>query len=405
MRVHCAILLISVLGLVAPGAASADFVHVVAPGETLSSVAAADGLSVGQLAAANGLSPAAQLISGSGIQIPPQGSTSAPAQSSGQILPQGSSGATLQSSAGGDGDADSDDGLATAPPVSSPSGSAGGGSYLVQPGDTLSAIAARAGMSVNQLAAANGLDPNGVLLAGSVLRQSPAAPVNSSTANVSSGSYVVQPGDTLAAIAARAGVSIAQLAAENGLDPNGVLLAGSVLRLSGSGSALPVSNQTGQTASAATQPVGVAAEGSSVNPPYPTPETVSPSQVGAIAAANGVPASLADAIAYQESGFNNAAVSTADARGVMQILPGTWDWIQRTLVPGASPLAPASAADNIRGGVLLLRSLLNSTGGNSALAAAGYYQGLPSVEQNGVYPSTQQYVNNVMSLAQRFGGG
>jgi soluble lytic murein transglycosylase-like protein len=142
-----------------------------------------------------------------------------------------------------------------------------------------------------------------------------------------------------------------------------------------------------------------------VNPPYPTPQTVSPSTVGSIAAANGVPPSLADAIAYQESGFNNGAVSSADARGVMQILPGTWDWIQHTLVPGASPLAPASAVDNVRGGVLLLRSLLDSTGGNPAMAAAGYYQGLPSVERYGVYPSTQQYVNNVMALAQRFGGG
>jgi hypothetical protein len=49
--------------------------------------------------------------------------------------------------------------------------------------------------------------------------------------------------------------------------------------------------------------------------------------------------------------------------------------------------------------------LLNSTGGDPAMAAAGYFQGLPSVQRYGVYPSTQQYVNDVMSLAQRFGGG
>ena len=335
----------------APAAASADFVHVVGAGESLSSVAAADGLSVEQLAAANGLSPAAQLVAGTGLQIPPQGSTAS---------------APVASTATGDGDGDSDDPVATttAPgPASTGDGD----------GDS---------------------DDTGAA--------TPAAPVNSATASVGGGSYVVQPGDTLTAIAARAGMSVAQLAADNGLDPNGVLLAGSALRLSGGGSALPVS---GQTSSAATQPVGSSAEGSAVNPPYPTPETVSPSEVGSIAAANGVPPSLADAIAYQESGFNNGLVSSADARGVMQILPGTWQWIQNTLVPGSSPLAPASASDNIRGGVLLLRSLLNSTGGNAALAAAGYYQGLPSVQQNGVYPDTQQYVNNVMSLAQRFGGG
>jgi soluble lytic murein transglycosylase-like protein len=68
----------------------------------------------------------------------------------------------------------------------------------------------------------------------------------------------------------------------------------------------------------------------------------------------------------------------------MQILPGTWDWIQRTLLAGGPALAPASAADNVRGGVLMLRSLLNSTGGDPALAAAGYYQGLPSVQRDGM---------------------
>jgi LysM repeat protein len=340
MRVPSAVVsLLAAIALVAPAAASASFVHVVAAGESLSSVAAADGMSVQQLAAANGLSPMAQLVAGSGIQIPPQGAA----------VPAGATVPATTAVSAGDGDGDSDDTATEA--------------------------------------------------------ASPAAPVNSSTASVGGGSYVVAPGDTLSAIAARAGLSMAQLAAANGLDLNGVLPAGSVLRLSGGGAAIPVSTQSVATGSASTQPVGAVAEGSAVNPPYPTPESVSPSQVGSIAAANGVPPSLADAIAYQESGFNNGAVSTADARGVMQILPGTWDWIQRTLVPGASPLASASASDNVRGGVLLLRSLLNSTGGNPALAAAGYYQGLPSVQRHGLYPSTQQYVNNVMSLARRFGGG
>jgi LysM repeat protein len=319
MRVCVAVLLLAVVGLLVPEAASADFVHVVAPGESLSSIAAADGLSVGQLAAANGLAAGTQLVAGTGLQIPPQGASGV---------------AIVQPSVQGDGDGDGDD---------------------------------------------------------------PTAPSPAGDGESSSGAYVVQAGDTLSAIAARAGMSVADLAAANGLDPIAPLLAGSVLQVSGGGSSQP--------ASAASQPVGVSAEGSPVGPPYPTPQTVPPSQVGSIAAANGVPPALADAIAYQESGFNNAEVSTADARGVMQILPGTWDWIQRTLVAGAPPLEPASATDNVRGGVLLLRSLLNSTGGNPALAAAGYYQGLPSVERYGVYPSTQQYVNNVLALEQRFGGG
>jgi N-acetylmuramoyl-L-alanine amidase len=392
-------LLITVLAgalLMVPATASAYFVHVVAPGESLFSIAAADGLTVDQLAAANGLSPTTQLVTGSTLQIPPQSgaavASSAPSSSAAPV-----------SSSTGDGDNDADDAGSTA--SAAPASSAG--SYVVQPGDTLTGIASRAGLSPDSLASANGLNPNGVLISGTVLHLSggsAATPASttvpvSMTSSSSSGSYVVQPGDTLTAIATRAGLSTASLAAANGLDPNRVLVSGTVLHLSGSPS-------VASSASAATsQPVGTAAEGTPTDPPYPTPERVTSSEVGSIAAQNGVPASLAAAIAWQESGFNNDLVSSADARGVMQILPGTWQWIQDSLDTGGPPLAPASAADNVRGGVLMLHSLLNATGGDPAMAAAGYYQGLPSVQQHGMYSDTQRYVQNVLSLEHQFGGG
>jgi LysM repeat protein len=509
MRVRFVVLLLPLAGLIAPASAAADCVHVVLPGESLTSIAAADGLSVGALATANGLSSGAGLLTGSCLTIPPQGGPvsmsgtmvaqpgSAPGPSTGSYVvqpgdtlsgiaaragmslsglaaangldpvapllsgtvlqlsgggqtssaPQPSSGGSyvvqpgdtltaiaaragtsmsqlatangldpmapllsgtvLQLSGGaqtsgtavaGDGDSDSDDGGGA---TTTSSTTSSGGSYVVQPGDTLTAIAARDGTTVSQLASANGLDPMAPLLSGTVLQLSGGAQTSSGSLPQSAspgGSYTVQPGDTLSGIAARAGMSLSDLASLNGLNPLEPLLSGTVLRLAGSG-------PTGTGSIATSQPVGAAAEGNAVSPPYPTPQTVSPSEVGSIAAANGVPPALAEAIAYQESGFNNAAVSTSDARGVMQILPGTWDYIQNSLTPGTSPLAPASASDNVRGGVLLLRSLLNATGGNDAMAAAGYYQGLPSVEVNGMYGDTQQYVNNVLALEQRFNGG
>ena len=58
----------------------------------------------------------------------------------------------------------------------------------------------------------------------------------------------------------------------------------------------------------------------------------------------------------------------------------------------------------MRGGVLLLHSLLSATG-SDAMAAAGYYQGLTSVQNNGMYSDTQQYVNDVLALERQFGGG
>jgi hypothetical protein len=38
------------------------------------------------------------------------------------------------------------------------------------------------------------------------------------------------------------------------------------------------------------------------------------------------------------------------------------------------------------------------------MAAAGYYQGLSSVRQHGMYSDTQQYVNSVLALRRQFGG-
>ena len=375
MRTSIQVLLTTIAVLAVPATASADFRHVVAPGESLSSVAAADGLTVSELAAANGLSPGANLIAGSAIQIPPQ-SEAGSAAGEGVESAEGGEGAAAAAAAGGEG----------APAA------AAGGRYVVAPGDTLSGIAAANGMTVDQLAADNGLDPLAPLLAGSTLSTgggSQVAPAAGASENAPpAGSYVVQPGDTLSGIAAANGLSVDQLAADNGLDPNAVLLAGSTLNIGGGSAA-----STGQP-----ETTGVAGTGA-----QPTPEMVSPQDVGQIAAANGVSPALAEAIGYQESGFNNNLVSSTGATGVMQIEPATWDYIGQNLA-GPPPLSPYSAADNIRGGVLLLRSLLDQTGGDASLAAAGYYQGLPSVERHGLYPSTQRYVNDVMALQQQFGG-
>jgi LysM repeat protein len=278
--------------------------------------------------------------------------------------------------------------------------------HVVAPGESLSSVAAIDGLSVSQLAAANGLGVDSELIAGTSLAippQDPAAVAASGSDSASaapavaptaatSGGYQVQPGDTLSAIAARYGVTVSALAADNNLDPAGLLISGTTLNVSGLGVAAPVAS-----AAPASVPVD-SGQGA-----QPTAETVSPSEVGSIAAQNGVSPALAEAIGYQESGFNNDEVSSTGATGVMQIEPGTWDYIGQNLAT-PPPLSPDSAADNIRGGVLLLHSLLSQTGGDPAMAAAAYYQGLQSVQEHGLYTDTQQYVNNVMALSQRFGG-
>ena len=281
--------------------------------------------------------------------------------------------------------------------------------HVVVPGETLTSVAAQDGLSEQALAAANGLSTDAELIAGSVLEIPPrsgadddaqAPPTADATSGAQApgaagGSYLVEPGDTLSAIAARAGTSVAALAALNGLDPAGVLEAGLTLRLpagavSGGGSAQAA------TGSGPTQ----APTGS--GPPYPTPTFVTAGQIAAIADGDGVPAPLAEAIAWQESGFDNDEVSSAGAVGVMQILPATWSWITSNLA-GGSLLNSASATGNVTAGVLLLRSLLAATG-SQPLAIAAFLQGLASVQRIGILPAARQYVADVLALEQRFAG-
>jgi LysM repeat protein len=272
--------------------------------------------------------------------------------------------------------------------------------HTVQPGETLWSIAAADGLTVAELAAANGLSSEAQLVAGSALTipvagsgATAAAPPSgggggTAPASSSGGGYVVQPGDTLSGIAAGAGLSTASLAAANGLSVDGLLVSGTTLTLSGS-----------PAAAAAPAPAAPAATASA---PVSSGGSVSSGDVAGIAAQHGVPGSLAAAVAWQESGFNNAMVSSTGARGVMQVMPGTWQYVQDNL--GTGPLDPGDPLANVTAGSAYLRHLLDQSGGDTATAIASYYQGPGSVAEHGVLPETQRYVDNVLALQGRFGG-
>jgi soluble lytic murein transglycosylase-like protein len=202
----------------------------------------------------------------------------------------------------------------------------------------------------------------------------------------------VRPGDTLSALAAQTGTTVEAMAAMNGLDPSGYLLIGTVLKLPGGA---PAPAHASEPAPAATVVPDAA--------PAPTPQHVTAADVQNVAAAHGVSPSLAAAIAWQESGFNNGMVSPANARGVMQVMPGTWDYVQANLA-GGETLDPSSASDNVHAGVMYLKRLITDAGGDESAAIAGYYQGLASVRERGLYDDTARYVENVQALRSRFGG-
>jgi LysM repeat protein len=370
MRRYLVPSLLLTLAFAAP--ASAEVAHTVQPGETLWSIAAANNLTTRTVAAYNGLSEDAQVVLGSTIRVPTVEEGYAALQNAGLVSAPTS----------------------TATAAAAPASSGTGGGYTIQPGDTLSSIAASAGVSVADLAAANGLDPNGLIIAGNTLSVSGGLPSSGSSGGGSApavqGAYTVRPGDTLSGLAAGAGVSVADMAAMNGIDPDGILVAGTPLKLP-SGASAPA-----QASAPAPAQVVPAAD------PAPTATTVGAADIQSVASQYGVSPSLAAAIAWQESGFNNSMVSSANARGVMQVMPGTWDYVQQNLA--SRSLDPNSATDNVHAGVMYLKQLLNQTGGDENAAIAGYYQGLSSVQNRGMFDDTQQYVANVQALRSRFGG-
>ena len=351
-------LLAAALSLMVVPAAHADVSHLVTPGETLSGIAAVNGLSTQALAAANGLSPEAFVISGRSLSIPPRG-----------VAP-----------------------VAASAPSSAAAAPAPLGGYRVRLGDSLGKIALEHGVSLPQLAAANGLDPSGVLVAGTSLRLpgggSVATATPTTTGPAAGGGHQVVPGETLTGIAAANGITPASLAAANGLSPDSFVIAGTHLRVPAGAPASSVPASTPAVSGSSSGPVAAGGR-------------MTAAQIGSIAGANGAPSSLATAIAWQESGFNNSMVSVANARGIMQVIPSTWDYVQRNLA--GSQLDPASPSDNVRAGSLLLARLLRETG-DPATAVAAYYQGLGSVRRIGMLPETRQYVANVLALRSRFGG-
>ncbi len=292
--------------------------------------------------------------------------------------------------------------------------------HTVQPGETLWSIAAANNLTTRTVAAYNGLSEDAQVVLGSTIRvpttvegyaalqraglvtadPSAAAPApapatttlasTTAAAPPAAGAYTVRLGDTLSGLAAGAGVSLADMAAMNGLDPAGILVEGTVLKLP---AGAPAPARSSEPAPSAVVPVAS---------PEPTAQRVDAGTVQSIASQYGVSPSLAAAIAWQESGFNNSMVSGANARGVMQVMPGTWDYVQQNLAQRA--LDPYSATDNVHAGVIYLKQLLNQTGGDENAAIAGYYQGLGSVQHRGQFEDTQRYVANVQALRSRFGG-
>lgn len=271
----------------------------------------------------------------------------------------------------------------------------------VQPGDTLWGLAREHGTSVSELQRLNGLGGSGTIYAGRTLTVSGGG----SGATGGGRTHTVAAGDTLSQLAVTYGTSTRALTEANGLASSGLIRIGATLTIPGGGSGgsggalAPETSNAGVTipdrvrASVAQNRATLAARS------HPSKAAVQ-DLVAATARANGVDPSLALAVAFHESGFQQRVVSPVNAIGVMQVLPSTGEGVSRSI---GRDLDLLDVRDNITAGVVLLKQLLRSTGSTDA-ALAGYYQGLGSVAKRGRLPQTDAYIANITALRSRFGG-
>jgi LysM repeat protein len=188
--------------------------------------------------------------------------------------------------------------------------------------------------------------------------------------------HVVRSGDSLTALARRYHTSVARLAKLNHLDPANYLLIGTKLRI-------PVVSQHLSVQRVAYRTTSVAS-------------------VRALldhwAAHYGVSVHLVRALAWMESGYNNALVSSVGARGIMQLLPTTLRFAETSLI---GHRVRHNANGNVRAGVAYLAHLLHDFHGNRRLALAGWYQGERAVRKHGVYKVSKTFVADVLALERR----
>jgi N-acetylmuramoyl-L-alanine amidase len=223
--------------------------------------------------------------------------------------------------------------------------------------------------------------------------------------------HAVKRGDTLSAIGQLYGVDVATLAAANGLVNPDLIQAGTALSIPAS-RPVPVPRAGGPSTTPAPKsgalretvvrmpPAQLASARGAPRIVVPPDRAVLRNAFLRFSRLAGVPSDLAMALAWQESGWQRAKVSSTRAVGVMQLMPDTVEFVSTRLL-GTAPLNPWDPVANIRMGTRFLRYLLDANGGNVDRALASYYQGLRSVRERGLLPETERFVANVKALRGR----
>ncbi|MBT9254734.1 LysM peptidoglycan-binding domain-containing protein [Phycicoccus sp. MAQZ13P-2] len=287
-------------------------------------------------------------------------------------------------------------------PSTGSSRSSGGSSsavHVVRSGDTMSGIAARYRVSLAGLLKANHRSAGSLIHPGDriVVRGGKTGSSSSKAASRSSKpasrTYVVRSGDTLGGIAARYDTTVADLARASGISSRSLLQVGQRLRVP-----TTAAHAVSDTFNGVRYPSGVVAAARRNHDVLARRSVPSRTETKRIIAEtarrHGVDPRLAMAVGYHESGWNQRAVSPANAVGVMQVIPSGGDWASSLV---GRRLDLLDTRDNITAGVVMLRALGRAASGTDQ-AIAGYYQGLASVQRHGMYSDTKAYVRSIKRL-------
>jgi LysM repeat protein len=262
---------------------------------------------------------------------------------------------------------------------------------VVEPGDTLTRLSKRHGVSIATLVELNGLaDPNRIV-AGQRLRiaadpaPQPAAVPAAPAATV----HTVERGQNLTVIARQYGATVAAIVEANGIVNPSRIFAGQRLTIPGA------------TAAIAAAPAAAAGMPASMASLVASRDEVRRAIVEE-AATYGVPAAFALAVAWQESGWRQGVVSHAGAVGVMQLMPATAVWVGDAML--GVPVDIGDMRQNVRAGVRLLAYYLAYYQGDRDRVLAAYYQGQWAVDHHGIYGVSRPYISSIKVLEGLFGG-
>ena len=201
--------------------------------------------------------------------------------------------------------------------------------------------------------------------------------VSFGTITASAAHYTVKPGDNLWTIARSLRVDIGSLARDNRITNPNFIYPGQSLTLPDAPAPAPVvAKPAGPRGAAAKAIIIRQARRHDLNPNF------------------------ALALSYWESGWNQDAVSSTGAIGLMQVEPYTGVWAGPLLLGRKVNLHDAN--DNAEVGVALLRHYLDVFNGDPKLALAAYYQGETATHRHGIYKSSESYVNGIWALRNRF---